>query len=377
LKDVSQTIAYFVSSHGFGHATRSVAIINEIHSENKEFKFIIVSNLPDLFWTNNLQASVDFKNYQVRTDIGFVQTDSFHFDLDETVSLLHKYLEDPTNGLKNLFDFLLKSETCHVICDISPIGIEVAKLLKVKCTLVENFTWDWIYQPLIKKNQKLYSISQRFKNIYDSVDLRIQVKPFCELHPDGVQIEPIHRPFKQPPRVIKAQLGLEKEQDFVLVSTGGIAYQYKCLNTLKDSKQNFVICGDFPKMETNRNVVLLPMNSPFHFPDLVRASTQVVGKVGYGTVIECWAANKKLHGIFRDDFRESEVLKKFIMTEGFGSEITLDQFNSGDWINDLDQTNLWVKKSKTNGNRIAAQEIMEQISSGFGLPLNKEETKLE
>ncbi len=55
------------------------------------------------------------------------------------------------------------------------------------------------------------------------------------------------------------------------------------------------------------------------------------------------------------------------MAEGFGSEITLDQFNSGDWINDLDQTNLLVKKSKTNGNRIAAQEIMEQISSGFAL----------
>tara|TARA_Y200000002_G_scaffold308064_1_gene264255 strand:- start:516 stop:908 length:393 start_codon:yes stop_codon:yes gene_type:complete len=130
-------------------------------------------------------------------------------------------------------------------------------------------------------------------------------------------------------------------------------------------------------MKTNRNVVFLPMNSPFHFPDLVRASSQVVGKVGYGTVIECWAANKKLHGIFRDDFRESEVLKEFIMAEGFGNEITLDQFNSGDWINDLDQTNLWVKKSKKNGNRIAAQEITEQISSGFGMPSNKEEPKFE
>ena len=377
MKDVSQTIAYFVSSHGFGHATRSVAIINEIHSRNKKFKFIIVSNLPDLFWTNNLPASVDFKNYQIRTDIGLVQTDSFHFDLDETVSLLEKYLEDPTNGLKNLFDILLKNEICHVICDISPMGIQIAKLLQVKCTLVENFTWDWIYEPLIKKNKKLYTLSQRLKSIYDSVDLRIQVKPFCEFHPDGVQIEPIHRPFKKPPRVIKAQLGLDEGQEFVLVSTGGIAYQYKCLNTLKNSEQNFVICGHFPKIETNRNLVFLPMNSSFHFPDLVRASDQVVGKVGYGTMIECWAANKKLHGIFRDDFRESEVLKEFIIAEGFGSEITLDQFNSGDWINDLDQTNLWVKKSKTNGNRIAAQEIMEQISSGFGLPLNKEETKLE
>ena len=377
MKDEPQTIAYFVSSHGFGHATRSVAIINEIHSGNKKFKFIIVSNLPDLFWINNLQASVDFKNYQIRTDIGLVQSDSFHFDLDETVSLLEKYLEDPTKGLKNLLDFLLQNETCHVVCDVSPIGIQAAKLLQVKCTLVENFTWDWIYEPLIKKNKKLYAISQKLKNTYDSVDLRIQVKPFCELHPDGVQVEPIHRPFKQPPRVIKAQLGLEEGQDFVLVSTGGIAYQYKCLNTLKKSEQNFVICGHFPKMEKNRNVVLLPMNSSFHFPDLIRASNQVVGKVGYGTTIECWAANKKLHGIFRDDFRESEVLKEFIIAEGFGSEITLDQFNSGDWINDLDQTELLVTKSKTNGNQIAAQEITEQISLGLGMPSNKEEPKFE
>ena len=128
----------------------------------------------------------------------------------------------------------------------------------------------------------------------------------------------------------------------------------------------------FRNIFQNKNVFFLPMSSFFHFPDLVRASSQVVGKVGYGTTIECWAANKKLHGIFRDDFRESEVLKEFIMAEGFGSEITLDQFNSGDWINVLDQTNLLVKKSKSNGNRIAANEIMEQISSEFGLPFNKE-----
>ena len=181
MKDVAQTIAYFVSSHGFGHATRSVAIINEIHSGNKEFKFIIVSNLPDLFWTNNLQASVDFKNYKIRTDIGFVQTDSFHFDLDKTVSLLQKFLEEPTDGLKNLFDFLLKSEACHVICDISPIGIEVAKLLKVKCTLVENFTWDWIYQPLIKKNQKLYSICMIFYCILIKIMISFSKTNYCEL----------------------------------------------------------------------------------------------------------------------------------------------------------------------------------------------------
>ena len=377
MKDATQTIAYFVSSHGFGHATRSVAIINEIHSRKKEFKFIILSSLPELFWKNNLLPSADYQTHQIETDIGLVQKDSFHFDLDETVSSLKKYLEDPTIRLKNLFDFLLKSETCHVICDISPIGIQVAKLLKVKCTLVENFTWDWIYEPLIKKNEKLYAISQRLKSIYDSVDLRIQVKPFCEFHPNGIQTEPIHRPFKQPPQVVKGQLGLEEGQEFVLISTGGITYQYKFLDALKNTKQNFVICGDFPKIKTNRNVVLLPMYSSFHFPDLVRASNQVVGKVGYGTTIECWAANKKLHGIFREDFRESEVLKEFIMAAGFGSEMTLDQFNSGAWVNDLDQTELLVTKSKTNGNQIAAREITEQISPAFDLPSNKEELKFE
>ncbi len=375
MKDAPKTIAYFVSSHGFGHATRSVAIINEIHSESKKFKFIIVSNLPDLFWKNNLQPSVDFKNYQIRTDIGLAQTDSFHFDLEETVSLLEKYLEDPTHGLKDLFHFLLKSEICHVVCDISPIGIQMAKLLKVKCTLVENFTWDWIYEPLIEKNEKFYAISQRLKNIYDWVDLRIQVRPFCKIHPAGLQVEPIHRPFKQPPSVIKEQLGLDEEQDFILVSTGGIAYQYKFLDTLNKSKQNFVICGDFPKMKKNKNVFFLPMSSFFHFPDLVRASNQVVGKVGYGTMVECWAANRKLHGVFRDDFRESKVLKEFITSEGFGSEITLDQFNSGDWINNLDQTEFLVTEPKTNGNQIAAQEIMEHISLGFSLPSKKEKFK--
>jgi len=32
------------------------------------------------------------------------------------------------------------------ICEIAPMGILVAKETRVPAILVDNFTWDWIYQ---------------------------------------------------------------------------------------------------------------------------------------------------------------------------------------------------------------------------------------
>ena len=90
-----------------------------------------------------------------------------------------------------------------------------------------------------------------------------------------------------------------------------------------------------------------------------------MSKVGYGTAVECWAAGKKLLGIFRDNFRESNVLRKFLKSEGLVHEITLENFDNGDWIqeiNKLDGLTPVNREEKNNGNRTVAQKILEYPS---------------
>ena len=68
----------------------------------------------------------------------------------------------------------------------------------------------------------------------------------------------------------------------------------------------------------------------------MKSSSLVVGKAGYGTVAEAWGNNKIFLPVFRKDFRESSILKNFLNRFVTGSEISLNEFNSGTWIEKLD-----------------------------------------
>lgn len=361
-----QTIAYFVSSHGLGHATRSVAIINEIYASKKNIHFLIVSNLPHLFWTKNLDQGVSFNTYRTKTDIGLFQTDPFQSNMPKSVELLKLYLRKPIQQNISLLRAMEKFEICHVVCDISPLGIRVANYLGLKTTLVENFTWDWIYQPLLETAPALKEISNKFKEIFNTVHLRIQTTPFCEKIKDSVQVQPVHREFQNPPSQIYEKLNIARSQKLILVATSAKQLGSKFKQFIRRSPHCFISCNSDKCAEIDKPTTRNPINSSFHFPDLIRASTAVIGKIGYGITVECWAAETKLIGIMREDFRESEVLRKFIIKEEVGIGMPLREFVKSNWLLQLEkqiENSSKAKAPKINGNGMAAKKIIHMATS--------------
>ena len=343
MKVASGKIAYFVSSHGFGHATRTAAIITEIHKQAPQLHFIIISGMPANFWKVSLSPSLKFTCHSMKTDIGMIQKDSFKFDLSKTITSLKKYLLKIKNKDFSLPALLEVENADHVISDISPIGLAFAKYNGIKSTLVENFTWDWIYQEYVNENKEFLSLSSKLHEVFASADSTIQVTPFCELKNFASQTKPVYRYARTESNITKRQLGLNPKQDFTLISTGGIGYDYKCLELLKKRDEVIVICRDQNKITRSENLIYLPLKSDFYFPDLVKASSQVIGKVGYGTVVESWGNGKRFCGITRDKFRESDILKDFIIYKKMGQVISVDEFDSGEWIESF-----FAKEAKEN-----------------------------
>ena len=110
------------------------------------------------------------------------------------------------------------------------------------------------------------------------------------------------------------------------------------------------------------NIIFLPANSGFHYPDIVRASDVVVGKVGYGTLAECWSANIPILGCYRDDFRESEKLEDFARQHLCSESITLKELENGSWLTramDIQPSREYGKTSdRRSGSESAAKEII-------------------
>lgn len=108
-------------------------------------KFHIFTTVPEWFFAD--QRLNNFKYIPSLHDVGFTQLTPFEEDLQSTLSRLDGIFPYSSDLIKNTVDQLKKSTADLVICDIAPLGIVAARQLGIPSLLIENFTWDWLYQP--------------------------------------------------------------------------------------------------------------------------------------------------------------------------------------------------------------------------------------
>jgi len=350
--------ACFVSSHGLGHATRMLAIIESIQLAQSNARFWIYSDLPYEFWNLHLSHSAKFKCMKMITDVGLVQIDPFTHNISQTSERLGEFLNFSSTSFLEAKKSVDQNNIDLVLCDISPLGIVVGNQLGKPTILIENFTWDWIYESFHDCTPSLAVHSDKLINIFSQVDLRIQCTPFCSPERGTVKVSPVFRKLKSKISIIKEAIGLRKDEDFILFTTGGILMKDDFPESI-NSKFPIVIPTNQKKISRCNNTIRLPLNSGIHFPDIVNASSCVIGKAGYGTICECWATNTPIFAIYRANFRESIVLKKFAEENLQHRSITIEQVQDEDWSMSLPS---FLSKKRTrdivNGAEQAANIIL-------------------
>ena len=156
----------------------------------------------------------------------------------------------------------------------------------------------------------------------------------------------------------REKLGIPVDSKTILISTGGVPEEYYFTEKLKQKKGMFFIVAGFGKLfEKSENLISLPQFSGFYHPDLVNASDAVVGKAGYSTLAEVFHVGIPFGYISRPDFREAEILARFIDNRMPGFEIGEEDFRTGDWIvhvHYLLKKTSCCKRTENGANQIAA-----------------------
>jgi hypothetical protein len=324
-------MAYFISSHGFGHAARAAAVMAALHALDPTIHFDIFTQVPAWFFQDSLHGA--FRHADLCTDIGLVQKSPLHEDLAATVQRLEAFLPfDP--ALVRCLAAQLHSNACAlVLCDIAALGITVAQAAGIPAVLVENFTWDWIYQGYLADEPRLAQFIAYLRGVFTTADYHIQTEPACCPGSCDLVARPVSRPGRMPRQQTRQQLGIPAQARAVLLTMGGIPDQYTFLHQLAQHAQTyFVVPGASTAMQTHANTVLLPFRSAFLHSDLVRACDAVVGKVGYSTLAEVYYAGVPFGYIARQRFRESPVFATYIATHMSGFALSEADFYTGAWL---------------------------------------------
>jgi UDP:flavonoid glycosyltransferase YjiC (YdhE family) len=352
-------IACFITPHGFGHATRMSAVLEALQRQSPDLHPQLYTTVPESLFAETLE---NFSYFPVYCDIGLIQKDGMHADIPATITRLQKFLPFADSLIKEL---AIKIKGCSlVLCDISPLGIAVAKEVGIPSVLIENFTWDWIYRAYLPQYPDLQPAIEYLAAQYQHADIHICAEPVCGPDRGQFQCGPIFRNIRQPRKEVRKRLGYG-EKKLVLITMGGIDLELSFVPQLSDFKNIiFLLAGQ----ETNRrladNVLLLSRNSAFYHPDLINAVDCVVCKSGYSSVAECFQAGVPVVTVGRTTFPESPLLEAFCASRLGGERLSQEDFFSGNWLGSLES--LLSRQRQSPAGHNGADAIAVYLGSFFG-----------
>ena len=325
-------IAYFVSSHGFGHATRAAAVMAAVHTLDPAITFEIFTAAPEFVFRDSVTGA--FNYHPGITDIGLVQRSALEEDVPATLARLDEFLPFDRFLLTSWAEWLERLNCELVVCDIAPLGLAVAELAGLPSVLIENFTWDWIYRAYQAAAPWLERHADYLASVFATARYRLQAEPFCV---PAKQADALLRPIGRRPRgtvgATRAALGLAEGERLVLVTLGGVPDQAPLPSSrLPGAGVVYALAGPSETLRREGPWLFLPFHSPVYYPDLVAASSAVIAKLGYSTLAEAYHAGVPFGFLPRAQFPESPILAAYALREMPSRELSAEAFLAGDWL---------------------------------------------
>lgn len=302
-----KTICYYISDYGYGHATRSIALIRSLlqYAPN-QYRIIVCSKKTLPFIRESLKGEISdsIHYHECASDLGYVLKDgSIDTDLTFFKSKYLDYMETLPFEIQREADFIASEQVSLVISDISPVPIAAARIAKVKSLGVSNFTWYTAYRNMLdhKYLQPLYSAYSQMDNF---ISLAGSNEPhWCK---GVVSIEADF--YCRTPEVDEVQRIINKlnpeRNKYVIYFALGMSIQASGLDSLKmwqDDSCEFVVSSNMNMV--GKNIHSIP-SSYTESQNYVAAADVIITKPGWGTVGEAVSLFKPLLLLNRDVMSE-------------------------------------------------------------------------
>jgi L-arabinokinase len=320
-------LLYYISGHGYGHATRSTAVIEAIQQLQPDRTIFVRTCAPDRIFP----ASVRYG--YVELDSGVVETNrSLGVDRDATIYDVRRILARADDLIRREVQFIRDHRIGQVVADIPFLAGEIADAAGVDCIGIGNFTWDWIYEPyapsdILDRIALGHSRMKAYLRLPFSHESRLDAFPRVE------QMGLLARKSRMSREEARQAFGLPENDSrtCVLVAMRALVGPESLAAAVHGSPSYlFVYMGPDPGFSAPNLHLIDPASGP-HFPDLLRACDVTVSKLGYGTVSECIANGCRLLFPRRIDFREDEIMEPQVLQTMRAVRMDPADFDSGRW----------------------------------------------
>jgi UDP:flavonoid glycosyltransferase YjiC (YdhE family) len=345
-------IVFYISGHGFGHASRDVELIKTIAAKERDTRFVVRTTIPAWLF-ERIQATLDVQ--PLETDTGLIQIDSLRFDEQQTVlraATFYRTFEQRAD----LEAGVIKSLGADlVVGDIPPVAFAAAGRAGVQSVALGNFTWDWIYSSYPAFTDYAPEVIPAIRAAYATATRALRLPfhgGFEPMAPVTEDIPLIAMRSRRDPAETRRLLGIPADRPFVLASFGayGASLPYDAIRAT----------GQFTLVNVERFVP-----HGLEYQDLVAAADVVVSKPGYGIVSECIANKTALLYTSRGNFIEYDLFVNEMPRVVRCRFISQEDLFAGRWADAissvLDQPDP-PERARVDGAEVAASIILSSIA---------------
>jgi UDP-N-acetylglucosamine transferase subunit ALG13 len=346
--NVVQKIAYYISDYGFGHATRSIAIIRELLKSSSDLHFTVCTSFSLSFIERSLknedQTRLHYRD--VQNDFGFIlKENSIEPDPEEMNLKYEQYVSDSENYVNREAEFLTEMRINLIIGDIPPFCFTAARQAGLPSIGISNFTWYTAYKDFIS-HEKLDVLKRSYQKMYCFFALGGSREPQWGQR-ENLFFDYFSR-HDDPQEVVRIQSLVNPTGEKTVVYFGlGMKVEAGDLTRFKiwDSPDCvFIVSHNMPIFR--ENVHHIPKNYT-ESQNYIAASDIVISKPGWGTVAEAITFNKRLLLLNRPNMKEDRNTIQYLKSEKRCELISWEQLMTTEIDEVLLKTlNKQVKNSK-------------------------------
>src|SRR5262245_48691369 len=137
-------LAWYISGHGFGHASRDIEILNAIRRRQPDCRIVLRTEVAPWLLHGSAESAIEVRRAEV--DTGMAQVDSLTIDHELTARRTAAFYATFDARVDAEARVLRELEATLVVGDIPPLAFAAAARARVTSVAVGNFTWDWIYE---------------------------------------------------------------------------------------------------------------------------------------------------------------------------------------------------------------------------------------
>jgi L-arabinokinase len=337
------TVVFYISGHGFGHASRDIEVINVLLTRRDDLRVVVRTAARR--WLFDLTLARPIEVQGVECDTGVVQIDSLHLDERETIRQAAAFHADLADRAAREARFLEQAAAALVVGDIPPLAFAGAASAGVPSIALGNFSWDWIYEGYAAHLWEAPGLVDTIRAAYStaSLALRLPMSGGFDAFPEVRNLPLIARRSARGRKEVRRALGLPPDRRLVLLSYGGYGLDLFDLDTVAHLCGYSVVTTD----HVSRSARTAPEGvfsvneqglyaAGYRYEDLVAAVDVVATKPGYGIVAECAANDTAILYTSRGHFVEYDVLVAAMPRFTRCRFISNEELYAGRWAPHLD-----------------------------------------